>query len=507
MSHGEEGHDEECRGRASEELIMRSREVSTKTYCFEWQDDQYKWHEYDDTTSWAIAGTIASGGSSLRLTLQGRHYEIDVKAMRQSSKETGRQRLVRKASTAEASEDGASSTLAVAGGVPARTRCAICFDDAPPGTTPLCSSPSHIFCQECLWQHVRTELEDKGVLPACPLSSECNHLYSSAQVRAVLGNGDASEVLRNRFTLIEQRARLQAMAAFPCATCEDWLIPHPQSAGPQQFIECPGCKTRFCSACRRRPFHFRVSCSDVARVQAEWHEWLRGGRDLYLERRVSQDPSYRPVLEALHSKKAEQRRMLEEAEARKSEAEAMEKWKSEKCKCCPRCSRVIEKLSGCDLMRCGANYHGGDVQNGCGHKFKWSEAPAYVPATVTTPTSRVDASLDRVVWQIERGLFLRCAMCKCAIEGPLFLCIDCDACCACLLCANGQGAAAGRRHKADSHVFAILWKLGDLSETDLRKLKDSNLATTSAPPGFVEGPVWGERTPVAAQSQSVCKIS
>ena len=26
----------------------------------------------------------------------------------------------------------------------------------------------------------------------------------------------------------------------------------------------------------------------------------------------------------------------------------------------------VQKLEGCDLMKCGVNYHGGDQQNGCG---------------------------------------------------------------------------------------------------------------------------------------------
>lgn len=59
------------------------------------------------------------------------------------------------------------------------------------------------------------------------------------------------------------------------------------------------------------------------------------------------------------------------------------------------------QLDGCDLMICGQNYHGGDVQNGCGarltfqflavfscviiifYRFRWTQAPAYTPDTGT----------------------------------------------------------------------------------------------------------------------------
>ena len=43
------------------------------------------------------------------------------------------------------------------------------------------------------------------------------------------------------------------------------------------------------------------------------------------------------------------------ANPRREEFERMEQWKEENCKVCPRCSRVIEKLEGCDMMTCGTD--------------------------------------------------------------------------------------------------------------------------------------------------------
>ena len=65
------------------------------------------------------------------------------------------------------------------------------------------------------------------------------------------------------------------------------------------------------------------------------------------------------------------------ANPRREEYEKMEKWKEENCKLCPNCGRVIEKLEGCDAMKCGTDYHGGSVQNGCGADFTWSTAQKY----------------------------------------------------------------------------------------------------------------------------------
>merc|ERR1712192_39623 len=67
------------------------------------------------------------------------------------------------------------------------------------------------------------------------------------------------------------------------------------------------------------------------------------------------------------------------------------------------------------------------------------------------------AERQKQYWEVDKGVWLRCAMCKDAIEGPLFLCIDCHGRCACLRCANGLGSAAGGQHLPDSHVFSILW--------------------------------------------------
>lgn len=50
------------------------------------------------------------------------------------------------------------------------------------------------------------------------------------------------------------------------------------------------------------------------------------------------------------------------------------------CRLCPQCGRVVNKLGGCDSMRCGQDAHGGNVQNGCGARFNWSNAQQYTPA-------------------------------------------------------------------------------------------------------------------------------
>ena len=43
-------------------------------------------------------------------------------------------------------------------------------------------------------------------------------------------------------------------------------------------------------------------------------------------------------------------------------------------------------------MRCGQNFHGGNVQNGCGAEFSWNGAPAYV----------ADAGVQRTPEELKR---------------------------------------------------------------------------------------------------------
>jgi len=200
------------------------------------------------------------------------------------------------------------------------------------------------------------------------------------------------------------------------------------------------------------------------------------------------------LIAELATKKAEHAKMWQEAEDRSKEFDQMEKWKAQHCRHCPHCKRVVEKLDGCDSMKCGQNWHGGGTQNGCGKQFDWRSAPRYQPQAASHVTKPKDgteetqtklqalarsdyAAAQNMTWMVEEGRYLRCAMCRHKIQGPLFLCIDCYACVACFKCANGFGAASGGRHEPHSHVFAIKWKEEDLDVEDREILIKSNLVT------------------------------
>jgi hypothetical protein len=99
---------------------------------------------------------------------------------------------------------------------------------------------------------------------------------------------------------------------------------------------------------------------------------------------------------------AQREKQLEEA------LEKDEKWKADNCRQCPKCQRVLAKSGGCDAMKCGGYFHGGNAESGCGALFRWCEAKPYVNLSVAKGarpsylgTSREIASLS--VWGIRGG--------------------------------------------------------------------------------------------------------
>jgi len=201
-----------------------------------------------------------------------------------------------------------------------------------------------------------------------------------------------------------------------------------------------------CTSCGGTPYHYHGRCADVQQLRARWLAWLQGGREAY------QGLQKRAVREA-----TTQQRALRDAMARHEELEQDEEWKAENCRLCPKCKKAVEKVDGCNTMICGQNAHGGNRQPGCGHRFKWQDAPSYRPnsgaprVTCAPAASRVGAVSGRGV----RHLFVQCAFCnseKC-ITGPRFRCIHCASFNVCLKCEPRLAS----EHE-EGHVFEILFE-------------------------------------------------
>ena len=99
-------------------------------------------------------------------------------------------------------------------------------------------------------------------------------------------------------------------------------------------------------------------------------------------------------------------------------------------------------------MKCGSNYHGGDVQNGCGAGFSWTKAPPYVPARVALKDQTYNIAQPNVMEKIVHQYY-QCGVCAGEIKGVRFSCLNCpcfDVCEECDVKGNGLHS---------NHVFVL----------------------------------------------------
>ena len=116
-----------------------------------------------------------------------------------------------------------------------------------------------------------------------------------------------------------------------------------------------------------------------------------------------------------------------------------EEYKESRCVHCPHCDRLIERTSGCHLMKCGKDYHGNGTIHGCGKEFDINKAKKYKSAGIT---KRKVAPLDvtKPKFQEKRhelmpgGVYFTCDECSKEIVGPRFECIHCPIYNICALC-------------------------------------------------------------------------
>lgn len=170
--------------------------------------------------------------------------------------------------------------------------------------------------------------------------------------------------------------------------------------------ECTSCRRGYCCACLALP-HPGRSCAAAASAAEAWaqvHALPRSPHDLTA---ISlpifpRSPISRLISTDLVEECAQFLRAVAAAEGGDTAAEgggecggesggglkdvaalllrlehskADREYTSKHCRRCPGCARLIEKLSGCDAMVCGRDYHGEGGGQGCGRTFAWSELP------------------------------------------------------------------------------------------------------------------------------------
>ena len=277
--------------------------------------------------------------------------------------------------------------------------------------------------------------------------------------------------------LTRQYYAIQQAVACPTQGCSTWVSRVSEDVAS---LQCNGCQQSFCALCRFSPMHAgtaagEAGCAAVAEATPLWTEWLASTRSEWLERAAKAaldantkdaDNAYLKALQAWDQTAAGRATAIRDAKVRIEELRANEVWKSENCKHCPNCNRIINKLSGCDSMVCGRDWHGGNAQGGCGTHFDWADAPAYKPVDVRQP-SRSEVTTQQgqaqgppksfgIIHYSAPGVVARCDICRRDVIGPRFSCLSCsrtDGRCftACVVC------DPSRAHDP-AHVFSIDWR-------------------------------------------------
>lgn len=261
------------------------------------------------------------------------------------------------------------------------------------------------FLPRCPEPECSYELTEEDLLQLCVELKRVDNFNRAKLSMAVDGLAEADEVL-------VRCSRSECDNAV--------LLP---STGRQCFT-CTSCHAEtFCTRCRLVPYHFHVDCSRVELVREQWLSWLQ-----------AQDET----------------RALHDRMARNNDLAADELWKADHCRRCPRCMRPVIKDSGCDLMVCGRNYHGGDAQPGCGRAFKWSEARPYQAYVKCIQAPALDKERGRDVFHP----FVACNLCdRRGFWGPRFQCLHCRDFDVCRDCAP---LLAGCH--ASNHIFDIMFE-------------------------------------------------
>lgn len=320
-----------------------------------------------------------------------------------------------------------------------RPTCPICFDEIGEGDV-FTLACGHVFCSGCMAGHCAVV-----AFPICP-DLECDYRFVGEEI----GRAGGSERLQVFCDMQLQQAvgQLADRVVCPNPNCQNVVLCEP---GVPTHVVCECGWPPFCSCCRQL-YHGQRSCSEVGALREHWAQWVTEGRQQYHGR----DQMATVALE-------DQRKAIQDNLRSQHDLERDEQYKADQCRCCPHCSRTVQKLEGCDSMKCGTDAHGGNRQNSCGSMFSWSKAPRYTPRVEQRPVQPLDFNKIRVEGRGLRHFMVMCDGCRTMhIRGPRLHCIHCPEFNVCVDC-DFQSSVV---HDKD-HVFEVLFTPQSAHNLDL----------------------------------------
>eukprot|EP00047_Mylnosiga_fluctuans_P003857 m.231340 g.231340 ORF g.231340 m.231340 type:complete len:618 (-) comp12199_c0_seq1:161-2014(-) len=333
---------------------------------------------------------------------------------------------------------------------PVLLTCNICLDEKE--VDAMCFLPcDHRFCFECLRHEVESKV-DENMIPSCP-EPACRVQLPQRDAELVFIDSPSSPYVP-RIAQLYLNTILASSGAIPCPRpgCKNAFFP--SAPGEKEKCVCGVCGMIFCSLCRN-DYHHDLSCEETRAIAARWDQWIQSGREKYMRQRALQDGDWRRKLAEYETRKDKHSKEVQDAMQRRSEQGRDEQWKAQNCRHCPRCNRVIERMSGCDSMVCGQDAHGGNQQNGCGTSFSWPSARPYVavaeggPAVAEFAEAAPDRGIEDIMLTSDTAL--PCDVCHGHVADMGFRCINCPG--AFTVCAGCEATVTAPGGHNGAHVF------------------------------------------------------
>jgi hypothetical protein len=284
----------------------------------------------------------------------------------------------------------------------------------------LSCNDSHKICYTCLYKHCFNNLNIRNTL-SCPIGDcdEAIHLnelismpFPKYMVKK-LSDKYEKQLLANFAKTTEGVVR--------CPACE-WVAI--LDIKERYNVKCGNCSHGFCTKCRKTS-HYRVECNEVPKLTAEWMIWCNIGR----KARRNEVKTPKNASKAYKKANKEVDKLNKNLVQNFSVLKADEEHKEQTCKHCPNCDRIVEKLDGCNIMKCGEDYHENEdsIQNGCGENFDWNFSKPYESQIGDQPSfvEKLALSKPKSVEKFNHNPY-KCDACKNDIIGIRFECINCE---------------------------------------------------------------------------------
>ena len=196
-------------------------------------------------------------------------------------------------------------------------------------------------------------------------------------------------------------------------------IPLPRAAllaNAAETAECNVCRRSYCACCLEAPHPMR-SCAAAKLIEREWEAFLRN---------VAGDGAGEGADNSEIARTLAQRLVVKDAQ------QASNAYFARNCKKCPFCSKLVERIEGCDSMVCGRDYHGDKQLGGCGGYFDWSMQPSLQPDDIE-PADTIGEQLNFTMPNYDLRFAsatavptqARCDQCYKQIVGTRFDCVRC----------------------------------------------------------------------------------